>query len=56
MYVDVTEDMEALEIEGVQIPIAGKQTLIRSKNTIRPSEAADRRFLQALVDAEANQG
>lgn len=55
-YADASEDIEYLEIEGVQIPIASKQTLIRTKNTIRPSDEADRRFLQALIDAEAEEG
>ena len=29
---------------------ASPSTLIRTKNTIRPSDAADRHFLQVLVD------
>ena len=43
---------EEIEIDGVSIPLAGKRTLIRTKDTIRPSDAADKQFLQALIDAE----
>ena len=32
------------------MPVASPGTLLRTKNTIRPSDAADRQFLQALID------
>ena len=35
---------------GVPIPVASPPTLLRTKNTVRPSDAADRQFLQALID------
>lgn len=32
------------------MPVASPATLIRTKNTVRPSDAADRQFLQLLID------
>ncbi|HXV64233.1 MAG TPA: nucleotidyltransferase [Vicinamibacteria bacterium] len=52
MYKDAARDQEHVEIDGVTIPIASKRTLIRTKDTIRPSDAADKQFLQELIDAE----
>ena len=52
-YSDVSADAEAIDVEGVQIPVASKRTLIRTKETVRPSDLADRQFLQALIDEEA---
>jgi hypothetical protein len=37
------------------IPLASKRTLIRTKNTVRPTDAADTEFLRALIDAEENE-
>ena len=51
-YEEASRDQEHFEIDGVQIPIASKHTLIRTKNTVRPSDAADKLFLEALIDAE----
>jgi len=39
----------------VPIRVASATTLIRTKNTVRPSDAADRQFLQVLVDEAARQ-
>ena len=52
-YSDVSADADAIEVEGVLIPVASKRTLIRTKETARPSDLADRQFLQALIDEEA---
>jgi predicted nucleotidyltransferase len=41
-------DAEILELDGVEIPIAGLETLIRTKQTVRPHDAADREFLERL--------
>ena len=35
-------DAEILELDGVEIPIASIETLIRTKQTVRPHDAADR--------------
>jgi hypothetical protein len=51
-YEEASRDQEHIEIRGVAIPIASKRTLIRTKNTVRPSDAADTEFLRALVEAE----
>ena len=47
-YADAARDVEILTIEGVPIPVASIDTLIRTKNTVRPSDAADRLFLEEL--------
>jgi len=38
-----------LELDGVEIPIAAIETLIRTKQTVRPHDAADREFLERLL-------
>jgi hypothetical protein len=46
---DAARDSEVLELNGVEIPIAGIETLIRTKQTVRPHDAADREFLERLL-------
>jgi hypothetical protein len=46
---DAAQDSEVLELDGVEIPIAGIETLIRTKQTVRPHDAADREFLERLL-------
>jgi hypothetical protein len=50
-YEDAIRDAVYLSIGDVSIPVASASTLLRTKDTIRPSDAADRRFLEALVRA-----
>lgn len=50
-YAEAAIDAETLSIDGVSIPVPSLDTLIRTKNTIRPSDATDRRFLEELRDA-----
>lgn len=45
---DASSDADVLELDGVEIPIAGIATLIRTKQTVRPHDAADREFLERL--------
>lgn len=45
---EASVDAEILELDGVEIPIAALETLIRTKQTIRPHDAADREFLEQL--------
>lgn len=45
---DAIGDSEILELDGVEIPIASLETLIRTKQTVRPHDAADREFLERL--------
>jgi predicted nucleotidyltransferase len=51
-YVDVMADAESIEVGGVLIPLASKRALIKTKETIRPSDLADRQFLQTLIEEE----
>ena len=44
--------VESVEVEGVMIPVASKELLIRTKQTVRPHDAADVAFLQRLLDSE----
>lgn len=46
--------IEIRNVEGVAIPVATKELLIRTKQTIRPSDAADVQFLRARIDADQN--
>jgi predicted nucleotidyltransferase len=50
-YADAAKDLEHLTIGGIDIPTASVETLIRTKNTVRPSDAADRRYLEELLRA-----
>ena len=49
-YADASRDAVYVTFADVAIPVASPQTLIRTKNTLRPSDAADRQFLQVLID------
>jgi hypothetical protein len=40
------------DVAGVLIPIADKELLIRTKNTVRPSDAADVRFLRLRISED----
>ena len=40
---------EMVDLDGTQILVADIRTLIRTKQTIRPSDAADRAWLEALL-------
>lgn len=51
-YASAYPDSQVFEIDGIDIPIASKETLIATKNTVRPSDHMDRDFLQALIDEE----
>lgn len=37
-----------VDLDGTRVVVADKRTLIRTKQTIRPSDAADRAWLEAL--------
>jgi hypothetical protein len=50
-YREAVRDSERLTIDDVSIPLASPETLIRTKNTVRPSDAADRRYLEELLAA-----
>ena len=48
--------VETLTIQGVAIPVACKELLIRMKDTIRPSDAADVNFLRVRIAEDLRQG
>jgi hypothetical protein len=49
-YADAIRDAVVIHLADVPVPVASPATLIRTKDTLRPSDAADRQFLRALVD------
>ena len=51
-YQTAVVDAERAVIGGVEVPVASLETLIRTKDTQRPSDLADRRLLEALLRAE----
>lgn len=44
--------VETFTVEGVEIPVAGKELLIRMKDTVRPSDAADVAFLRLRLEED----
>lgn len=50
-YDEVAADAQPMELEGVTVPVASVRTLIRTKETLRPSDIADRSFLESLLRA-----
>jgi len=55
-YAEAATDAETLELQGVGIPLVSKRTLIRTKDTVRPSDRADRQFLEALLRSSEEGG
>jgi len=51
-YAEAARDAISLTLDGVVIPLASAGTLIRTKNTVHPSDVADRRYLEELLRAE----
>ena len=50
-YAEASRDAVIIRFADVPIPVASPETLLRTKNTVRPADAADRQFLEALIDA-----
>ena len=48
-YAEAFKDAETIEVQGVPVVVASPATLIRTKDTFRPSDHADRRYLDALI-------
>ena len=48
-YADAVRDAEPFEILGQIVPEASRATLIRTKQTVRPSGAADVAFLERSI-------
>ena len=49
-YQDVEDDIEHHQVLGVDIPVASPAALIRMKDTFRPQDAEDRRFLESVLE------
>ena len=49
-YAEASRDAVTMVFGGVEMPVASPPTLIRTKNTVRPSDAADCQFLRVLID------
>lgn len=50
-YDEAIRDVVHMPLGDAQIPVASLPTLLRTKNTVRPSDAADRQLLEALMHA-----
>lgn len=50
-YEDAVADAEEVKIGAAQIPVASKETLIRTKQTIRPSDHNDCQYLELRIEA-----
>lgn len=51
-YEQAKEGVDWMDVDGVRIPVAGKEWLILMKDTIRPSDKVDVNFLNFLIDKE----
>jgi predicted nucleotidyltransferase len=47
-WADAAATAERMDLEGVPVIVADRGTLIRTKQTLRPSDAADRAWLESL--------
>jgi len=52
-WAEAEETAETVDLDGTPVRVADRRTLIRTKQTVRPSDAADRAWLQALIDGES---
>lgn len=48
-WAEAASSAERRELDGVPVAVADLRTLIRTKQTIRPSDAADRAWLEGLL-------
>lgn len=51
-YEEAFHEIQFFEIDGVSIPVARKELLIRMKDTVRPSDKMDVHYLQFLLEEE----
>lgn len=54
-YAEAVKDAETIDVQGVPVVVASPATLIRTKDTYRPSDHADRRYLDALITERKRQ-
>lgn len=50
-YEDAAADAEEVDVGASKVPVASKQTMIRTKQTIRPSDHSDCEYLRSRIDA-----
>ena len=53
-YAEASQAIDTVTVQGVAIPVASKGLLIRTKDTVRPSDAADVAFLKVRIEEEGN--
>ncbi len=51
-YADAAPDAERFVVRGTQVPVADKRTLVRTKQTIRPSDHMDCEYLESRIAAD----
>ena len=51
-FAAASTDAVTITLSDVAVPVASPRTLIRTKDTVRPSDAADRWYLEELLRAE----
>jgi len=49
---EASRSIQSVELDGVKIPVVSKQMLIRTKNTIRPSDKMDVNYLLRIIEEE----
>ncbi len=49
-YAEATSGIDRATIQGVEIPFASPELLLRLKQTVREKDAIDRRFLELLIE------
>ncbi len=52
-YAEASESIEPVVIQGVEVPFASPDLLLRLKRTVREKDALDRRFLESLIAQRA---
>lgn len=52
-FQEAQEDIEWHEVEGVRIPFASPQLMLRLKQTVREKDAIDRLFLERIIQERA---
>ena len=52
-YEDAREGIETTELQGVNVPFAGAELMLKMKQGARDKDAADRSFLQQLIKSRS---
>jgi len=50
-FESAVEDIDWREIEGVRIPFASPELLLKTKQTVREKDAIDRLYLKRLLES-----